>query len=132
MWMLSASACATLGDRVVIRPTWRDRLDDLEQCVSAILAVTSGLRGGAKDMKTRLHRFVHDTEDGLIVSEATRVGRKWFAHHWGSELDGGTHTKTLREAIAYLIASFRQMFPEHSQCTERCETEEIGKWGGKT
>lgn len=81
-------------------------------------------------MNTRSRRFTHDTEDGLIVSEATRVGqKKWFAHHWGPELDGGISTKTLRDAMTYLIESFRQMFPEH-QCTERCETDEMEKSRG--
>ena len=71
-------------------------------------------------MKSRSRKFTHDTEDGLVVSEAIRLGRrKWFAHHWGPQLDGGTTTTTLRQANAYLTESFQQMFPEH-QCTERC------------
>ena len=71
-------------------------------------------------MNSRSRRFTHDTEDGLIASEAKRLGRgKWFAHHWGPQLDGGTTTTTLREAITYLTESFQQMFPEHL-CTERC------------
>ena len=69
-------------------------------------------------------RFTHDTDDGVIVSEVTRVRRgKWFAHHWGPQLDGGRATKTLTEANAYLIESFQQMFPEH-RCVDRCQTEE--------
>jgi hypothetical protein len=65
-------------------------------------------------LNTRSRRFAHDTEDGLIVSETTRLGRgEWFAHQWGAQLDGGTATKTLLEAMTYLIDSFRQMFPEH-------------------
>jgi hypothetical protein len=76
-------------------------------------------------MNSRSRRFTHDTEDGLIASEATRLGRgKWFAHHWGPQLDGGTTTPTLREANAYLTESFQQMFPEH-QCTKQCHRDPI-------
>jgi hypothetical protein len=72
-------------------------------------------------MNTTARRFIHDTEDGLIVSETTRQGRgKWLAHHWGPQLDGARNTKTLKDGMTYLIESFQQMFPEH-QCTERCE-----------
>ena len=68
-------------------------------------------------------KFFHDTEDGLIVSEVTRLRRRsWLAHHFGPQLDGGTTTQTLREAKAYLEESFWQMFPEH-QCNGRCGRE---------
>lgn len=72
-------------------------------------------------MNTTARRFIHETQDGLIVSETTRLGRgKWLAHHWGPQLDGARNTKTLKDGMTYLIESFQQMFPEH-QCTERCE-----------
>ena len=75
----------------------------------------------SKSVKTRRLDFCHDTEDGIIVSEVHRVGRgKWFARHYGSQLDGGKLTRTLREANAYLLESFHLMFPKHV-CTEWCE-----------
>ena len=71
-------------------------------------------------MHAQPHRFIHDTDDGLIVSEVNRLGpEKWFAHHWGLLLDGGITTKTPGEAMAYLTESFQQMFPDHV-CTVRC------------
>jgi hypothetical protein len=63
---------------------------------------------------------VHDTEDGMIYSRATREGRKWIARHWGPQLDGMRVCRTMREANAYLEESFSEMFPEH-RCTERCQ-----------
>ena len=129
MRTLPASACATFEEHLLICPDCRDRLVDFEQYVEAIQAAAAALPGKTKTRKARSHRFVHDTEDGLIVSEATRRGQKWFAHHWGPELDGGTTTETLEEAMTYLNESFQQMFPEHTKCTERCETDEIEQPG---
>jgi hypothetical protein len=55
-------------------------------------------------MNDPLRRFTHDTDDGIIVSEVTRVSRgKCFARHSGPQLDGGRTAKTLDEADAYLI-----------------------------
>lgn len=65
---------------------------------------------------------IHDTDDGLVVSEVTRLAPgEWFAHHYGPLLDGGKPTRTLWGAVAYLAESFHQMFPEH-ECNERCRT----------
>jgi hypothetical protein len=125
---LTESAAATLEEHLLICQGCRDRLVAVEEYVAALQAAASGLREKLKVTEARPHRFVHDTEDGLIVSEATRRGRKWFAHNWGPQLDGGTTTETLDEAMVYLIETFQQMFPEHTKCTERCETDGIEKW----
>jgi hypothetical protein len=63
--------------------------------------------------------IVHETGDGMIYSRAEKRGRKWWARHWGDGLDGGRECETMREASGFLIASFREMFPEH-RCTKRC------------
>jgi hypothetical protein len=64
--------------------------------------------------------IVHDTADGFIYSRAERRGRKWYAKHWGEQLDGGRECKSLSEANQFLVESFQQMFPEH-RCTDRCQ-----------
>jgi hypothetical protein len=48
--------------------------------------------------------IVHDTSDGFIYSCAERRGRKWFARHWGEELDGGWECATMREASEFPLA----------------------------
>ena len=76
----------------------------------------------AKVPKVTTLAFLHHTEDGFIISEVTRLGRrKWFAHHFGLQLDGGKIAPTLRDAVTYLMESFREMFPEH-RCGPRCRT----------
>ena len=67
-------------------------------------------------------RFVHDTADGLIHGSVEKRGRRWVVRHWGNQLDGMKECGSLREANAFAIASFREMFPEH-RCTKRCRTE---------
>ena len=77
-------------------------------------------------MDNASRRFVHDTEDGLIVSEAKQLGEnEWLAHHWGPQLDGGGTFRSLGAAMTYLRESFEQMFPEHQCCTDRCEVDEL-------
>jgi hypothetical protein len=79
--------------------------------------------GGAPVPDPRKPLFiVHDTGDGFIYSKAERRGRKWFARHWGQQLDGGRECGTMREANEFLAQSFREMFPEH-RCTLRCGTD---------
>ena len=64
--------------------------------------------------------IVHDTADGLMYSRTERRGRVWIARHWGPELEGMRVCRTMREANAFLEASFLEMFPEH-RCTELCK-----------
>jgi len=66
--------------------------------------------------------FVHDTADGFIHLKVERRGRKWVARHWGEHLEGMRECASIREANAYSVASFQEMFPEH-RCTDRCGTE---------
>jgi len=69
--------------------------------------------------KNRPLFIVHDTVDGLIYSRAERRGKKWFARHWGDELDGGGEFLSMRQANDFLTRTFNEMFPEH-RCTTRC------------
>ena len=64
--------------------------------------------------------FVHFTEDGPILSRATKLATgKVMARHWGKELDGGRVFEDVSAAMKYLSESFSQMFPEHS-CESGC------------
>jgi hypothetical protein len=47
---------------------------------------------------------------------------KWVVRHWGRQLDGGRICASVEEANAYLMESFKQMFPEHV-CSEQCREE---------
>ena len=68
-------------------------------------------------------RSIHFTEDGPIFG-AIHCGAdgKWVARHWGRQLAGFHVCDSVEEANAYLIDSFRQMFPEHF-CSENCREE---------
>ena len=61
----------------------------------------------------------HDTADGFIYCRVKKRGRKWFALHWGDQLNGQQECLTMREANEQAVAAFAQMFPEH-RCTDRC------------
>lgn len=99
----------------------RDRLAETAEFITAMRAAAAECLKLQDPRDPQSHRFTHDTDDGLIVSQVTRLGpKKWLAHHWGPQLDGGRTTRTLREAVVYLIESFQQMFPEHVVCTTRC------------
>jgi hypothetical protein len=63
--------------------------------------------------------IVHETADGMVYCRAENRSRGWFAHHWGGQLSGGEHCRTVGEANQHVSAAFRQMFPEH-RCTRRC------------
>jgi len=68
-------------------------------------------------------RSIHLTEDGPIFG-AMHCGAdgKWVVRNWGRQLAGFHICDSLEEANAYLIDSFRQMFPEHF-CSEDCREE---------
>jgi hypothetical protein len=85
------------------------------------LALEEALLGGGSPIpdKRKPLFIVHDTGDGFIYSRAEKTGGKWFARHWGKQLQGGRECKTMREANEFLIQSFAEMFPEH-RCTRRC------------
>jgi hypothetical protein len=79
----------------------------------------AGSRSAKPDMRKPL--FIrHDTADGFIYSRVEKRGQKWFALHWGEQLQGQRECRTMREANEYAIAAFAQMFPEH-RCTQRCQ-----------
>lgn len=97
-----------------------------EVCLCRLIAITVNLarRGLAPARCLRVASrkplfIVHDTADGLIYSQTQRKDGKWYAHHWGNQLDGGRECKLMREANQYLTESFAQMFAEH-RCTSRC------------
>jgi hypothetical protein len=69
--------------------------------------------------KRRPLYIVHDTGDGMIYSRTMKDGTKWIARHWGEQLAGMRDCTTMKEANAFLIASFTEMFSEH-RCTENC------------
>jgi len=118
MGTLSNGPGEQLEKHLLLCQSCRDRLNDTEEFVIA----TRTAAAETTTISARSFRFTHDTDDGLIVSEVTRVRRgKWLAHHWGPQLDGGRTMKTLPEAISYLLESFQQMFPIH-RCGERCQT----------
>ena len=109
-------------EHLLVCQACREQLDRTEEFIVAIRQEARIPENGYEALDgCQPRRFIHDTEDGLIVSEVMHAGsRKWVAHHWGPQLDGGRTTRTLREAMDYLTVSFSQMFPEH-QCTSRCE-----------
>jgi hypothetical protein len=64
--------------------------------------------------------FSHDTADGTVVLEASRLEtRVWEAHFRGAHLEGKETFPSLREAFRFLRRSFAEMYPEH-RCTRRC------------
>jgi hypothetical protein len=67
-------------------------------------------------------RSIHITSDGPIFSSKRRLDDgTWEAYHWGQTMEGVAACKTAKAAEAYLIESFRQMFPEHV-CSDRCRS----------
>jgi hypothetical protein len=65
-------------------------------------------------------RSLHFTMDGPIIGAMHSDGDgKWIARQWGRELDGARICDSVKEAHAYLMESFWQMFPEHV-CLKRC------------
>jgi len=120
MRTLTGTATLRSESHLLICEACRHRLEEMEQFLIAVRAAPR-----TRVTSARSYRFSHETDDGLIVSEVTRFGTKgWTARHWGPQLNGGRTTKTLKEATAYLVESFHQMFPEHV-CTERCWNDEI-------
>ena len=99
-----------------------ERVSEARDFVTTFRAAAVECLKSEEPRDARSHWFTHDTDDGVIVSEVTRLGpTKWFAHHWGPQMDGGMTTRTLMEAVTYLTQSFQQMFPEHVVCTTRCQ-----------
>ena len=120
---LASTERAQLEEHLLVCQACREQLDRTEDFIASIRREARIPENGFMALNGRQpRRFIHDTEDGLIISEVMHAGsRKWVAHHWGPQLDGGRITRTLREAMDYLTESFGRMFPEH-QCTCRCET----------
>jgi hypothetical protein len=68
-------------------------------------------------------RSIHITEDGPVFGAMhSGADGKWVARHWGRQLDGGRICASVEEANAYLMESFKQMYPEHV-CSEQCRQE---------
>ena len=67
---------------------------------------------------------VHATENGPIDLWAyPDVPGGWKAVVWGDQLAAGQHFETAEMANAYLVDSFRAMFPRH-ECGVKCGTAE--------
>jgi hypothetical protein len=90
-----------------------------DQYIRAMKTAFASLQSGSR------LRSVHITEDGPVFG-AIHCGAdgKWVARHWGRQLDGGRICDSMEEANAYLMESFRQMFPDH-QCSEKCREESV-------
>jgi len=70
------------------------------------------------------YNYIHYTIDGLIYSRVTKLrSGMFFARHWGRQMEGGKEFRSTNAAKAYLIRTFRQMFPEHL-CEPRCGSTE--------
>ena len=104
-------------EHLLICERCQDELALTDQYVQAMKKAT------ASPVSGRRLRSVHITEDGPIFgSMHSKADGKWLARHWGRQLDGGRTCDSVEEANAYLMESFRQMFPEHV-CSERCREE---------
>jgi hypothetical protein len=80
-------------------------------------------RALASPQTGRRLRSIHITEDGPVFGAMHRGAHgKWIARHWGRQLEGGRISDSAEDANAYLMESFRQMFPEHV-CSEQCREE---------
>ena len=65
-------------------------------------------------------RSIHITEDGPVFGAMhSGADGKWVVRHWGRNLAGGRICDSVEGANAYLMESFRQMFPEHV-CSGQC------------
>ena len=85
------------------------------------LAATDWSSRASSEARKRL-RSIHITEDGPIFEAMySRADGKWVARHWGRQLDGSQVCDSMEEANAYLMESFRQMFPEHL-CSGQCRS----------
>jgi len=92
----------------------QDALSQADEYIRSIRTAAALSNGTARC------RSIHFTEDGPIFGAShERADGKWLARHWGRQLQGMRVCDTLEEANAYLIDSFRQMFPDHD-CSVRC------------
>jgi hypothetical protein len=104
-------------EHLLICERCQNELTLTDQYIRAMKGALASPQGG------RRLRSVHITEDGPVFG-AMHDGAegKYVARHWGRQLDGGRTCDSAEEANAYLMESFRQMFPEHV-CSEQCRKE---------
>jgi len=94
---LSSARTAVLEEHLLLCANCRARLDRMEP-----------------------YNYVHYTKDGPFYSRVTRQRNgTFFARHWGRSVKGGKEFRSRQGARAYLMRSFRQMFPEHV-CGKDC------------
>ncbi len=75
-----------------------------------VIAMKHAVR--AQGSRANRLRSVHITDDGPIFGSILKIrGGKWFARHWGRQLDGGRQCDSVEEVNAFLMDSFSQMFP---------------------
>jgi hypothetical protein len=101
-------------EHLLICERCQNELARTDQFIRAMKSAAAALRTGKR------LRAIHITKDGPIFG-AVHNGPdgKWVARHWGRQLDGSRICGSVEEANAYLMESFRQMFPEHV-CSEQC------------
>lgn len=92
-----------------------------EECQNRLSQIDSFVQGMADaDGMLDYVGFSHDTADGEVLIEATRMhAGEWVARYHGAHLDGTATFTSLREAFRFLRRSFSEMYPEH-RCSRRC------------
>ncbi len=108
---LRGTALTRLEEHILICEECQDRLSELDAFVQGI-ADADGLLDYVA--------FNHDTADGTVTLEATRLQeRVWEARFRGCNLEGTGTFPSLREAFRFLRRSFAEMYPAH-RCTRHC------------
>lgn len=108
---LRGAALTRLEEHLLICEECQDRLSELDAFVQGI-ADADGLLNYVA--------FSHDTADGTVTLEATRLqAGVWEARFRGGNLEGTETLTSLREAFRFLRRSFAEMYPEH-RCTRHC------------
>jgi hypothetical protein len=108
---LRGAALTKLEEHLLICEECQDRLSELDAFVQA-MADADGLLDYVA--------FNHDTADGTVTLEATRLQPGvWEARFGGGNLEGSEMLPSLREAFRFLRRAFAEMYPEH-RCTRHC------------